>query len=132
MLAEDVGFVEAAQRLGGNRLGPIRSSMQHMVRPAAAPIGERDPEELAAIQAAVTLYHHSLLGEPRAMAYLSGRGLDRAVIEQVSRWVRDRRSACCIPPLATPFYRSRFARWAAHSQRDRVPGGSNRRARSPS
>jgi DNA primase len=82
MLAEDVGFVEAAQRLGAERLGPIRSSTQHVARPATTLIGERGPEELAAIQAAVTLYHHSLFSEPRAMAYLSGRGLDRAVIER--------------------------------------------------
>jgi DNA primase len=82
MLAEDVGFVEAVQRLGAERLGPIRSSAQHVARRVTASIGERGPEELAAIQAAVTLYHHILLGEPRAMTYLAGRGLERAVIER--------------------------------------------------
>jgi DNA primase len=82
MLAEDVDFVEAAQRLGGDRPGPIRSSTRQCARSIAAPAGERGPEELATIQAAATLYHHNLLGESRALAYLAGRGLDRTVIEQ--------------------------------------------------
>jgi DNA primase len=82
MLAEDIGFVEAAKRLGGDRFGPIRRTMRQPARQVASRICGRGPEELAALHAAVTLYHHSLLVEPRALAYLAGRGLDRAVIEQ--------------------------------------------------
>ncbi len=66
MLAEDVGFLEAVD----------------VSRPAPITMGERDAEELAVLQATVTLYHHNLLAEPRALAYLSGRGLDRAIIAQ--------------------------------------------------
>jgi DNA primase len=82
MLAEDVGFLEAVQRLDGRALGPLRAASQQ--QPKAMPVssGNRDPDELAALQAAVTVYHHNLLADPRALAYLRERGLDKATIEQ--------------------------------------------------
>src|SRR6266511_426930 len=82
MLAEDVGFLQAVERLAGAALGPVRASPKYVSRPAPITMGERDAEELAVLQATVTLYHHNLLAEPRALAYLSGRGLDRAIIAQ--------------------------------------------------
>ena len=82
MLAEDVGFVEAVERLTGASLGPVRVSPKRLPTPAPASLGDRDAEELAVLQAAATLYHHALLAEPRALAYLSGRGLDRTALER--------------------------------------------------
>jgi DNA primase len=82
MLAQNVGFLEAVERLARATMGTVRVSPKHISRQVPAAIGERDPEELAVLQAAVTLYHHTLLAEPCALAYLSGRGLDRATIEQ--------------------------------------------------
>jgi DNA primase len=85
MLAEDVGFLEAVERLGhaGHAaLGPLRAVPKPAARPVSTASGERDAEELAVLQAAVTLYHHTLLTEPRALAYLGSRGLDRATIEK--------------------------------------------------
>ena len=82
MLAEHVGFLEGVERLGGATIGRVRVLPKQVARPARTPVSERDPEELAVLQAAVTLYHHSLLGDARALAYLSGRGLDRGTIEQ--------------------------------------------------
>src|SRR6266542_3815346 len=80
MLAEDVGFLEAVERLAGAALGPVRASPKYVSRPAPITMGERDAEELAVLQATVTLYHHTLLAEPRALAYLSGRRLGRATL----------------------------------------------------
>ena len=82
MLAEDVGFLEAVAHLAGATAGPVRVSPKHLSRPAPTSVGKLNTEESAVLQAAVTLYHHTLLAEPRALAYLSGRGLDRATIEQ--------------------------------------------------
>jgi DNA primase len=82
MLAEDVGFLDAVRRLDGRALGPLRSAPQQLPKAVPASIADRDPDELAALQAAVTVYHHNLLAEPRALAYLDGRGLDRSTIEQ--------------------------------------------------
>ena len=63
-------------------LGPLRASPKQLSRPAPRASGGRDPEELAVLQAAVSLYHHTLLAEPRALAYLASRGLDTATIER--------------------------------------------------
>ena len=52
------------------------------LRPAPRASGGRDPEELAVLQAAASLYHHTLLAEPRALEYLASRGLDTATIER--------------------------------------------------
>jgi DNA primase len=40
----------------------------------------RAPEELAVLQAATSLYHSTLLAEPRALDYLAERGIDRDTI----------------------------------------------------
>jgi DNA primase len=85
MLAEDIGFMEAVGRLrqaGDVALGLLRVVPQQAPRPVSAASGERDADELAVLQAAVTIYHHTLFAEPRALAYLAQRGLDRATIEQ--------------------------------------------------
>jgi len=82
MLAEEVGFLEAVAHLAGAAVRPVRASPKRLSRPTSTSVGERDTEASAVLQAAVTLYHHTLLAEPRALAYLSGRGLDRATIEQ--------------------------------------------------
>jgi DNA primase len=83
MLAESVGFVEAIEHLTRAAPKPLRAPKpKHVSRRVAAIPGQRDPEELAVLQAAVSLYHHALLAEPRALAYLSGRGLDRTTIER--------------------------------------------------
>jgi DNA primase len=81
MLAENVGFREAVEHLAGPALGPVRVSPKQLSRPTPRASGGRDPEELAVLQAAVLLYHHTLLAEPRALAYLDRRGLDRPTIE---------------------------------------------------
>jgi DNA primase len=83
MRAEDVGFVEATRRLGAAGHEPLQAMPRlRTPHPGSAIIRERDPDELAALQAAVTLYHHTLLAEPRALAYLTERGLDRSTIER--------------------------------------------------
>lgn len=83
MLAEDVGFLEAVDRLAGaTAFGRIRVSPKQVVRPVPATASQRDSKELAVLQAAFTLYHHALLAEPRALTYLLDRGLDRGAIDQ--------------------------------------------------
>jgi DNA primase len=82
MLAEDVGFRAAVEQLTGPTLGPLRAAPKQLSRPAPRASGERDPDELAVLQAAVSLYHRTLLAEPRALAYLASRGLDTATIER--------------------------------------------------
>lgn len=42
---------------------------------------ERDPREAFVLQAATMLYHQRLLSDATAMAYLTGRGIDRATVE---------------------------------------------------
>jgi DNA primase len=82
MLAGRVGFREAVEQLTGQTLGPVRVSPKQLSRPTSRGSGGRNPEELAVLQAAVSLYHHTLLAEPRALEYLSSRGLDRPTIER--------------------------------------------------
>ena len=82
MLAEDVGFLAAVEHLAGPTLGPLRVSPKQLSRPTPRASGGRDPEELAVLQAAVSLYHNNLLAEPRALKYVAGRGLDAPTIER--------------------------------------------------
>jgi DNA primase len=82
MLADDAGFRAAVEHLAGPTLGPLRATPKQLSRPAPRASGGRDPEELAVLQAAVSLYHHTLLAEPRALTYLASRGLDTATIER--------------------------------------------------
>jgi DNA primase len=82
MLVEGIGFRAAVEHLADPTLGPVRVSPKQLSRPTSRASGGRDPEELAVLQAAVSLYHHTLLAEPRALAYLDSRGLDRTTIER--------------------------------------------------
>ena len=81
MRAEQVGFREAVERLGGaptppRRLPPITEAR------SARTLGDRDADELAVLQAATGLYQSRLRADTRALAYLEGRGIDRATIDQ--------------------------------------------------
>jgi DNA primase len=80
MLAEDLGFLDAVERLAGASPGPLRVSRKQFARPAPTASCERGEDELAVLQAAVSLYHNTLLAEPRAMKYLLGRGLDAEAV----------------------------------------------------
>jgi DNA primase len=80
MLAEDVGFREAVDRLGGAACGSIRASPKHVTPLDRLAMQETDDDELGVLQAALTLYYNNLLGEPRALSYLSQRGLDMSTI----------------------------------------------------
>lgn len=75
MRAEQVGFRDAADRLGGARLGPPVAVPRPAPRPMPRALEDRTPDELAVVQAATNLYHHQLLAEPRALAYLAERGI---------------------------------------------------------
>jgi DNA primase len=81
-LAESVSFREAVARLGGaglRELAPQRTAPP--APPASRGFEDRDSEELAALQAATALYHHRLLDDPRALAYVAQRGLDRVALQ---------------------------------------------------
>ena len=82
MLAENLGFRAAVEHLAGPTPGPLRATPKQLSRPAPRASGGRDPQERAVLQAAVSLYHNTLLAEPRALEYLFGRGLDAATIER--------------------------------------------------
>jgi DNA primase len=86
-LAEAVTFREAVERLtvstGLCRLAAGRTVSQPApsVLRTAANFEQRDGEELVALQAAASLYHQRLLTDPKGLAYLEQRGLDRPTIE---------------------------------------------------
>ena len=80
MLAEEIGFREAVDRLGSTACATIRATPRHLTRPRAAVQEGGDAEGPAVLQAALTLYHNTLLSEPRALSYLSRRGLDMSTI----------------------------------------------------
>jgi DNA primase len=83
-LAEGLGFREAVERLAGDRLGQVAPRPSAPPAPPPLPsvaVEDRDPDELAALQAATSVYHHRLLTDPVAMAYIERRGLDRATVE---------------------------------------------------
>ena len=77
-----VGFGQAVQLLDGpplpramtrrEKLPPIRS------RPLVTALGRA---ERACLAAAVEVYHNCLLVEPRGLAYVEARGIDRATVE---------------------------------------------------
>jgi len=50
--------------------------------PVPAQPSEAEPQGAAVLRAAVTLYHQRLLGDPAALGYVAGRGIDRATIER--------------------------------------------------
>lgn len=81
-LVEQVPFREAAERLSGDNprsLHPPRVARPYP-RPRAAAPTERSSDETAALQAALSLYHSRLLGDPDALAYVRSRGIDQATI----------------------------------------------------
>jgi DNA primase len=85
MQAENVGFREAVDLLTDGQHAPTRPKA-HATRSrsphSAGGLDGRTSEELAVLHAATTLYHHSLFAEPRAVAYLEGRGIDPQTIRQ--------------------------------------------------
>ena len=78
---ERLGFRDAVARLTGEHPTPttVRVRPRRPSRRTRAPWGL---EERACLAAAVELYHNRLLGEPAALAYVEGRGIDRMTIER--------------------------------------------------
>ena len=85
--AEGLSFRDAVERLTGSgsvgQLAPRSACSQPPSSAARTQAGfdDRDPEELAALRAATSLYHQRLLTDPNALAYLDQRGIDRATVE---------------------------------------------------
>jgi DNA primase len=81
-LAENLSFRDAVERIGASAgtfaarqlVPPLR------VRPTVA-VDDRNEDELIALRAATSLYHHRLLTDPEALAYVTRRGLDRTTVE---------------------------------------------------
>jgi DNA primase len=81
MRAEQVGFREALERLGGAP-STLPTRPPRVVEPRRPVVpSERTAEERAVLQAATTLYHQRLLAAPDALQYVASRGIDRATIE---------------------------------------------------
>ena len=80
---ERVGFLEAVARITGERLSPAGVRTRPVVRPERPPARTvaGGPAERACLAAAVEFYHNRLLTDPAALAYVEGRGLDRATLE---------------------------------------------------
>ena len=80
---EGIGFRDALARLTGTNLAVSRR------RPPSLPPGRRRArpapwghDEWSCLAAAVELYHNRLLTDPRALAYVDRRGLQRATLER--------------------------------------------------
>jgi DNA primase len=84
MRVEGVGFREAVERLGAGRLhaAPHVSPSRCSRSPSTIHRGDRAPDEAAVVQAAASLYHQQLLAEPRALGYLSRRGIGQEIIRE--------------------------------------------------
>jgi DNA primase len=82
MRVEDVGFREAVERLRAGVVQVASPGSPRAERTSPSPYScvSRAPEELAALQAAISLYHQQLLAEPRALQYLSVRGIGQDAI----------------------------------------------------
>ncbi len=84
MRLEGLGFRDAVARLDGGPFStsptPLRPSKQARARRARPPI--RGAAERACLAAAVELYHNRLLADPAALAYITGRGLERSTLER--------------------------------------------------
>lgn len=80
---DGIGFRDAVARLTGAAL-----SVSERQRPSLDPRRRRvrsapwGPEERSCLAAAVELYHNRLLTDPRALAYIEGRGLQRETLDQ--------------------------------------------------
>jgi DNA primase len=80
-LVEQVDFRQAVERLDAGVHDAPRA-LAAPDRPSPhQPRDERDPQEAAVLRAATMLYHQRLLFDPTAMAYVTGRGIDRATVE---------------------------------------------------
>lgn len=81
---EGIGFRAAVARLMDRR----SSSTSARIKPSRLPKTRRrrmvvlGPAERECLAAAVAIYHNRLLTEPAALAYLEGRGIDRATLER--------------------------------------------------
>jgi DNA primase len=84
-LVDQVDFREATTRLGAAVLEPRppSASPKHFPqRPSArSKSSGDDPDGLQILKAAAALYHRRLLTDSAALAYVEGRGIDRATIE---------------------------------------------------
>ncbi len=79
---EQLTFREAAARLGAQPT-PLRPSSRMRVRPAPKPPRPApDAAELAVLSAALDLYRGRLMTEPKALAYLAGRGFSRELLDR--------------------------------------------------
>jgi DNA primase len=90
---EGVGFREAVARLDGGRRTPQlvpagaavrgqapREPVTDVPRGHERPAAPLGPAERDCLQAASELYHNRLLGDPAALDYIRGRGVDRPTI----------------------------------------------------
>jgi DNA primase len=81
---EGIGFREAVARI----LGTPATSRRYLARlsPERSTRAGRGsawgPDERACLAAAADIYHSRLLGDPTAIAYVAGRGIDQATIER--------------------------------------------------
>ena len=84
MRVENIGFREAVERIDAGRLhAPPRVSRPIGSRPRSMLTHvDRAPDEVAVLQAATSLYHQQLLGEPRALEYLCRRGIGRELVRE--------------------------------------------------
>jgi DNA primase catalytic core len=84
MRLEGLGFRDAVARLDGSPFStsptPLRPSKQARARRARPTV--RGAAERACLAAAVELYHNRLLADPAALAYITGRGLERSMLER--------------------------------------------------
>lgn len=94
---ESLSFVEALARLGGDVPGGAQRPLQRDLtrrglppRPRVQSLGPRrdhspvpDRRALAALAAAVELYHNCLLGDDPALGYLASRGISPATIRKL-------------------------------------------------
>lgn len=83
---EGLGFRDAVARIRSDQ--PRRPLVPPPPQPVRRPRMQRSlpsargPAERACLAAAVELYHNRLLGDPVALAYVEGRGLDHATLER--------------------------------------------------
>jgi len=81
---EGVGFREAVARLvnGETTLPRLAAQPPKRQRIRTAQPRTLGPADRACLAAAVEFYHNQLLGDPNVLAYVTGRGIDRATIER--------------------------------------------------
>ena len=84
MRQERLGFRDAVARLEGDSLVACPTPPSPARRPSARPRRSFawGAAERACLAVAVELYHNRLLTDPAALAYVEGRGLERATLER--------------------------------------------------